>query len=60
MVESIRAHAGMDIGDAFIGMHWKNVGVVVRSDVKPIGLAHLSMVRTRPKLIGGERARDTS
>lgn len=57
VVESIKAHAGMDIGDVFIGMHIRNVGVVVRSRVKSIGFAHLSMIRTRPKLIGGARAR---
>ncbi len=57
VVESIKAHAGMDIGDVFIGMHIRSVGVVVRSSVKSIGFAHLSMIRTRPKLIGGARAR---
>jgi uncharacterized protein (TIGR01440 family) len=57
VVERIRAHAGMDIGDVFIGMHLRPVGVVVRSQVKKIGQAHLSMIRTRPKLIGGLRAR---
>ncbi len=57
VVESIRANAGMDIGDVFIGMHIKSVGVVVRSRVKSIGFAHLSMIRTRPKLIGGARAK---
>ena len=57
VVESIKADAGMDIGDVFIGMHIKSVGVVVRSRVKSIGFAHLSMIRTRPKLIGGARAR---
>lgn len=59
VVESIKAHAGMDIGDVFIGMHIRSVGVVVRSKVKSIGFAHLSMIRTRPKLIGGARARYT-
>lgn len=57
MVESIEAHAGMDIGDTFIGMHLKKVLVPVRSEIKKLGEAHLSMARTRPKLIGGERAR---
>ena len=50
----------MDIGDVFIGMHLKDVGVVVRSDIINIGEAHLSMIRTRPKLIGGERAKYNS
>lgn len=57
VVESIQAHAGMDIGDTFIGMHLKPVAVPVRSNIKEIGAAHLTMARTRPRLIGGERAR---
>lgn len=57
MVESIRAHAGMDIGDTFIGMHLKRVVVPVRSTILRIGEAHLTMARTRPMLVGGERAR---
>lgn len=56
VVESIKAHAGMDIGDTFIGMHLKQVAVPIRSKVKVIGHAHLTMARTRPKLIGGDRA----
>lgn len=56
MVENVGAQAGIDIGDVFIGMHIKGVGVVVRSDIKTIGQANLSMIRTRPKLIGGPRA----
>lgn len=57
MVEKVQVAAGIDIGDVFIGMHLKNVGVVVRSDIKKIGEANLSMIRTRPKLIGGDRAK---
>lgn len=57
VVENVTVQAGMDIGDVFIGMHLKGVGVVVRSDVKKIGEANLSMIRTRPKLIGGARAK---
>lgn len=57
VVESAKASAGIDIGDVFIGMHIKGVGVVVRSEIKSIGKAHLSMIRTRPKLIGGDRAK---
>ncbi|MBU9710853.1 TIGR01440 family protein [Evansella tamaricis] len=56
MVEEVTADAGIDIGDTFIGMHLKRVAVPVRSSVKSIGNAHLTMARTRPKLIGGERA----
>lgn len=59
LVEEIKAHAGMDIGDTFIGMHLKKVAVPVRLDIKSIGHAHLTLARTRPKLIGGERAKYT-
>lgn len=59
MVESIQAHAGMDIGDTFIGMHLKTVVVPIRTEIKQIGNAHLTMARTRPKLVGGERAQYT-
>ena len=57
VVENVAVEAGIDIGDVFIGMHIKGVGVVVRSDIKEIGKAHLSMIRTRRKLIGGPRAK---
>ncbi len=56
-VEHIRASAGMDIGDTLIGMHLKEVAVPVRLSVKKIGQANLVCARTRPKFIGGERAR---
>ena len=56
-VEHIRAQAGMDIGDTLIGMHLKEVAVPVRLPVKKIGQASLVCARTRPRFIGGERAR---
>lgn len=56
-VEHIRAKAGMDIGDTLIGMHLKEVAVPVRLGVKKIGQANLVCARTRPRFIGGERAR---
>ncbi len=56
-VEHIRASAGIDIGDTLIGMHLKEVAVPVRLTVRNIGQAHLVCARTRPKYIGGERAR---
>jgi len=56
MVERIVAHAGIDMGDTFIGMHLKRVAVPVRSSIHEIGQAHLTMARTRPPLIGGPRA----
>lgn len=55
-VEEIKADAGMDIGDALIGMQLKKVAVPVRISVKSIGEAHVTCARTRPKFIGGSRA----
>ena len=56
VLEEIRADAGLDIGDTFIGMHLKKVAVPVRLEHHVIGEAHISAARTRPKFIGGERA----
>ena len=55
-VEHIRAHAGLDIGDTFIGMHLREVAVPVRIQQKRIGEAHVTCARTRPRFIGGIRA----
>ncbi len=57
VVEDIQADAGIDIGDTFIGMHLKKVAVPIRLSIENIGSAHLTAAGTRPKLIGGERAR---
>ncbi|MFZ4452993.1 TIGR01440 family protein [Salibacterium aidingense] len=57
VVEHVQADAGIDIGDTFIGMHLKHVAVPVRGSVSSIGEAHVTMAVTRPKLIGGARAR---
>lgn len=57
VVESIRADLGMDIGQTLIGMHLKRVAVPVRLEMKTIGAAILTAARTRPPLIGGERAK---
>lgn len=56
VVEHIQADAGIDIGDTFIGMHLKHVVVPVRTSMKLVGNAHITMATTRPKLIGGARA----
>lgn len=56
-VEHVVANAGMDIGDTFIGMHVKFVQVPVRTSVKEIGQAHVTYLRSRPKYIGGSRAK---
>ena len=58
-VEEIRAHAGLDIGGTLIGMHLRRVAVPVRLSLDHIGKAILLCARTRPKLIGGERAKYT-
>ena len=56
VIEYIKADAGLDIGDTFIGMHLKSVAVPVRLTVKEIGQAHLTAARVRPKFVGGSRA----
>lgn len=56
-VEHIRAKAGIDIGGTLIGMHLRDVAVPVRLSIDHIGEAHILCARTRPKSIGGERAR---
>lgn len=56
-VEHIKADAGIDIGSTLIGMHLKEVAVPVRVSQKNIGSAYVVCARTRPKYIGGERAR---
>ena len=58
-VEEIRAHAGIDIGGTLIGMHLRRVAVPVRLSLNRIGEANILCARTRPKLIGGERAKYT-
>ncbi|HHV19455.1 MAG TPA: TIGR01440 family protein [Thermoanaerobacterales bacterium] len=56
VVEHIKGHLGLDIGDTLIGMHIKHVAVPVRLSINKIGQAHLTAARYRPKLIGGARA----
>lgn len=56
-VEHIRAHAGLDIGGTLIGMHLREVAVPVRLSTDKIGEARLLAARTRPKFIGGCRAK---
>ena len=58
-VEHIQANAGMDIGDTAIGMQVKFVQVPVRTSVKTIGHAHTIYLSSRPKYIGGPRAKYT-
>lgn len=56
VVEALTANAGIDIGDTMIGMHLRQVAVPIRFQQKTIGNAHITLARTRPKLIGGARA----
>ena len=56
VVETIQAHAGIDIGETMIGMQLKAVAVPLRFEQQMIGNARVAGARTRPKLIGGERA----
>ena len=55
-VETVKAHAGIDIGGTLIGMHLKSVAVPVRLSLSKIGEANILAARTRPKYIGGPRA----
>ncbi|KRM62353.1 hypothetical protein FC26_GL002417 [Paucilactobacillus vaccinostercus DSM 20634] len=55
-VEHIVAAGGIDIGDTSIGMHVKFVQIPVRTSIKEVGLAHVTYLKSRPKLVGGERA----
>lgn len=56
VVETIQAHAGLDIGQTLIGMHLKPVAVPVRLSQSMIGQAQVTAAYCRPKLIGGQRA----
>lgn len=55
--EAVRAHAGIDVGATLIGMHLKPVAVPVRPPRSFVGKAFVTMAVTRPRLIGGPRAR---
>lgn len=56
LVETVPGNAGIDIGGTLIGMHLKAVAVPVRLSIKKIGEANIICARTRPRLIGGQRA----
>ena len=56
VVEHVKAHAGIDIGQTLIGMQLQPVAVPIRLSIKKIGEAIVLIANTRPKLIGGERA----
>lgn len=56
VVETVTAHAGMDIGETMIGMHLKPVAVPFRLQQRFLGEARINAAYTRPKRIGGARA----
>lgn len=56
LVSEVQADAAIDIGLTLIGMHLRRVAVPVRLPMEKIGNALISAARTRPALIGGERA----
>ncbi|EGQ26658.1 YwlG protein [Sporosarcina newyorkensis 2681] len=56
VVESVQANAGIDIGQTLIGMQLKPVVVPIRTSIKQVGEAIITLATTRPKLIGGSRA----
>ncbi|MDR2166919.1 MAG: TIGR01440 family protein [Clostridiales bacterium] len=57
VIEHIKAGAAVDIGDTHVGMHVKFVQVPFRPGIKRVGEAHVAALTSRPKLIGGERAK---
>lgn len=56
-LEEIAADSGIDVGGTLIGMHLKKVAIPVSLENDAIGKARLTAARTRPKFIGGVRAR---
>ena len=56
-VLQIQADAGLDIGLTLIGMHLRRVAVPIRLRQDRIGEAIVTAARTRPMLVGGERAK---
>lgn len=58
-VEEIQADGGLDFGVTLIAMHLKRVAVPVRLEADHVGKALVVGARTRPPLVGGERAHYT-
>ena len=56
LVEAIQADAGLDVGLTMIGMHLRAVAVPIRLKQNRVGSAIVTAARTRPRLIGGNRA----
>lgn len=56
LVDRVVADLGIDIGLTMIGMHLKPVVKPILLETEYIGGARVVAARTRPRLIGGERA----
>ena len=59
LVEGIKAGYGLDIGETMIGMHMRPVAVPMRLAHRSIGDARANPSFSRPRLVGGIRARYT-
>ncbi|MDO4280121.1 MAG: TIGR01440 family protein [Peptococcaceae bacterium] len=59
LVEGVHAGYGLDIGETMIGMHMRPVAVPMRLAQRSIGEARANPSFSRPRLIGGIRARYT-
>lgn len=59
LVEGVQAGYGLDIGETMIGMHMRPVAVPMRLAHRSIGEARANPSFSRPRLIGGVRARYT-
>lgn len=57
VVEEIKADVGLDIGGTLIGMHLKKVAVPLRLSINKLNEANILCAFTRPKYIGGARAK---
>ncbi|MCY1039048.1 TIGR01440 family protein [Staphylococcus nepalensis] len=57
VVEAITVSKGIDIGQTLIGMHIQHVAIPERTSIKQIGEAIVTIASSRPKKIGGERAK---
>ena len=57
LVEEVKADYGLDIGETLIGMLLKRVAVPIRLSVNKLYKANIICAYTRPKYIGGERAK---
>ena len=53
----IEADAGLDVGLTLVGMHLRRVAIPIRLTHNRVGRAPVAAARTRPMLIGGERAK---